>query len=131
MWLFDYRTWGGSEGLPRHLVSANDHVADYRAAVAHIKVHLWACSAFIAHAAFFSVSVHSQVRQHTAWTPSSIAHRPSCHPWGRWQGLLLGGGGPSSRYPLAPTPNPCLSQPATLTAARRPAEGALRRLFGR
>ncbi|KAL6758298.1 Alpha/Beta hydrolase protein [Haematococcus lacustris] len=35
--LFDYRGWGGSGGLPRHLVNGRQHVLDYQAAMQHIQ----------------------------------------------------------------------------------------------
>jgi pimeloyl-ACP methyl ester carboxylesterase len=36
--LFDYRTFGGSDGEPRHWVSVKRHLEDYEAVISHIKV---------------------------------------------------------------------------------------------
>ena len=38
MLVFDYRTFGGSDGEPRHWVSPRRHVEDWRAALAFVKV---------------------------------------------------------------------------------------------
>lgn len=35
--LFDYRTFGESDGTPRNLVSPSAHLADWRAAIAHVQ----------------------------------------------------------------------------------------------
>lgn len=35
--LFDYRFWGGSDGLPRHVLSPKSQLEDYEAAVQHVK----------------------------------------------------------------------------------------------
>lgn len=34
---FDYRGWGGSSGEPRHWMSAKRHMADWRAAIQHVR----------------------------------------------------------------------------------------------
>jgi len=36
--LFDYRCFGGSEGLPRHWVSPRRHLQDWEAVVRHVQV---------------------------------------------------------------------------------------------
>lgn len=38
--LFDYRSFGGSDGNPRHWVSPSRHVEDWRAAVAYVHTEL-------------------------------------------------------------------------------------------
>lgn len=38
VYLFDYRHWGGSDGEPRHLVSARKQMEDYHSALQHVKV---------------------------------------------------------------------------------------------
>ncbi|KAF8058352.1 aidA [Scenedesmus sp. PABB004] len=38
--VFDYRGWGGSGGAPRHWLSAKRHMADWRAAIAHVRGNL-------------------------------------------------------------------------------------------
>lgn len=37
VFLFDYRCFGGSEGIPRNYVSPSRHLADWQAAVAHVR----------------------------------------------------------------------------------------------
>lgn len=38
--IFDYRTFGGSEGEPRHWVSPSRHLEDYMSAIEYIKKEL-------------------------------------------------------------------------------------------
>jgi alpha/beta superfamily hydrolase len=38
--VFDYRGWGGSDGTPRHWLSARRHVADWKAAVRHVRANM-------------------------------------------------------------------------------------------
>eukprot|EP00775_Hariotina_reticulata_P004853 gene4853-5100_t len=38
--VFDYRGWGGSDGNPRHWLSARRHVADWKAAVRHVRADM-------------------------------------------------------------------------------------------
>eukprot|EP00878_Enallax_costatus_P042623 GHUV01050046.1.p1 GENE.GHUV01050046.1~~GHUV01050046.1.p1 ORF type:complete len:359 (+),score=112.34 GHUV01050046.1:566-1642(+) len=37
VFVFDYRGWGGSSGSPRHWLSAKRHMADWRAAIQHVR----------------------------------------------------------------------------------------------
>jgi pimeloyl-ACP methyl ester carboxylesterase len=37
VYLFDYRNFGDSEGMPRHWVSPRRHLADWRAAIRHVR----------------------------------------------------------------------------------------------
>lgn len=36
--VFDYRTFGGSEGMPRHWVSPRRHLQDFEAVIKHVQV---------------------------------------------------------------------------------------------
>lgn len=40
VFVFDYRGWGGSSGEPRHWLSAKRHMADWRAAIQHVRSNL-------------------------------------------------------------------------------------------
>lgn len=40
VFLFDYRNFGGSEGLPRHWISPDRHVSDWRSAVHYVRTEL-------------------------------------------------------------------------------------------
>lgn len=37
VFLFDYRSFGKSDGQPRHIVNPFDHISDWRAAIKHVK----------------------------------------------------------------------------------------------
>jgi len=39
--LFDYRSFGGSDGEPRHWVSVKRHLEDYESVISHIQVGGW------------------------------------------------------------------------------------------
>lgn len=38
--IFDYRTFGGSDGEPRHWVSPKRHIADWQSAITYVTLHL-------------------------------------------------------------------------------------------
>jgi pimeloyl-ACP methyl ester carboxylesterase len=85
--LFDYRSFGDSEGEPRYLVDPDRHVADWKAAIAHArtisdinkdKIALWGTSYSGGHAVVCAAQ-DSGIRAVVAQVPfldpfSSIAH---------------------------------------------------------
>jgi alpha-beta hydrolase superfamily lysophospholipase len=91
VFLFDYRTFGDSEGSPRQLVDSNQQLADWRAAIAHVralsslrgsKLALWGTS-------FSGGHVVSMAAEDSA-IDAIIAQVPFVTGWNLMKGQSLG-----------------------------------------
>jgi alpha-beta hydrolase superfamily lysophospholipase len=100
--LFDYRTFGDSEGTPRNLVDPDHHVADWKAAIAHARtiptinrdrIALWGTSYSGGHCIVCAAqddAISAMIAQVPFLDPySSIAHVGMAHLlWATPHGIL-------------------------------------------
>ncbi|WP_247008981.1 alpha/beta hydrolase [Halorientalis litorea] len=84
--VFDYRTFGDSEGTPRHVVSGRRHVEDYRAALDHVRsldgvdgdrVGLWGTSFSGGHVV--EVAAEADVEAVVSQVPFTDGRRTALH----------------------------------------------------